>query len=291
MTLPLDILAVFALLAGGAWLADFLSMPSNRALTLTEAVGRSILYVVVALIFGGYLIFFHGDTPASLFFAGYVMEKVLSIDNLLVFAAIFMYYRIPAAQQPWILSFGIAGAIVFRLIFIAVGVGSLWLFGWMTELIFGLLVGWSAWQLWRGGDGDDAAPYDQQWYVRLAKRFSVTPAIICLITIEISDVMFAFDSVPVVIAITQDPMLIFASMIFAILGLRAMYLVLDAMRSYLVHLDKAVIAVLAFISAKLIAHATLGWHLDPNVSLGIVLAMLGAGVLASRLAPQETEVA
>lgn len=280
---PVGTIVAFVLLAAAVWLYDVLRCKqAHGEIGLREAVMRSVLYVAVALVFAGYLWVAHGSNPASLFLAGYIMEKVLSVDNLMVFAALFTYFRVAESEQHWILQYGFAGAIVFRLIFVTVGVGSLVVFGPIVEVVFGLMVAWSAWALYHATDDGEEEDYGNTWYVRFARKMSMRPEFVCLASIELADVVFAFDSVPVVIAITQDPLLVFSAMIFAILGLRAMYFVLSALRGYLVHLDKAVIVVLLFIAGKLIGHALWGWHLSPVVSCSIVLFILAIGVLASR---------
>lgn len=285
---PLMTLTVFLTLACGIWTYDVaFCRQKHRPLTFKEASLRSVLYIAVALGFGGYLAAVQGTEIMSLYLSGYIMEKVLSIDNLIVFAAVFAYFRIPLQEQPWILQYGILGAMLFRLLFITVGVGALYLFGRGTELIFGGLVAWSAWGLYQSGDSSNEVDYENCWYVRLAKKLSVHPGWICLVAIEITDVLFAFDSVPAVIAITQDPLLIFTAMMFAILGLRALYFVLASLRPFLVYLDKAVIIVLLFIAAKLIGHAVMGWHLSPVLSCFIVISILGVGVLSSLMKPMK----
>lgn len=282
---PVEAVAVFVVLAGAVWLYDVMSCRyKNRPLTFAESVSRSLLYIAVALAYGGYLLTTYGVDVFTLFLSGYVMEKVLSVDNLIVFAAVFTYFRVPLKDQPWILQYGIVGAIVFRLIFITVGVGSLLLFGWITELVFGLLVAWSAYGLYKAGE-EGETDYESTWFVKLARRCAVRPELVCLVAIEITDVLFAFDSVPAVIAITQEPLLIFSAMLFAVLGLRALYFVLAALREYLVHLDTAVLVVLVFISAKLVGHALFGWHVGPVVSCSLVLGILSLGVLASFIKP------
>lgn len=285
---PLTTMTVFAVMALAIWLYDVVATRRrDRALTFTEAVTRSLLYIAVALGFGGYLYAMQGAEVMSLYLSGYVMEKVLSVDNLIVFAAVFAYFRVPAKEQPWILQYGLIGAIVFRLIFITVGVGSIYLFGRGTEFVFGVLVAWSAWGLYQSSGGSEDVDYEQTWYVRMARRFSMQPEWVCLVAIEITDVMFAFDSVPAVIAITQDPFLVFSAMMFAVLGLRALYFVLESLRRYVCYLDQAVIVVLLFIAGKLIGHAMMGWHVGPVVSCAVVLSILGIGVLASIVKPQE----
>lgn len=311
-------LGLFALLAGVAFAFETLVNSQKKGpIGLVDATLWSGLYVIAALSFAVCLYAQKGPAAASLFLAGYVMEKVLSVDNLMVFVAIFAYFRIPDTQQHKVLHYGIIGAVVFRLVFVAVGSGSLVIFGPPVGLLFGLVVLLSAWKMRTGGDAEDV-DYSAQWYARWASRilpfvnsavddkgtFFVyrrtspgywksygTPLLMALVTIEISDVLFSFDSVPAVIAITQDPVLVYSAMIFAILGLRMLYFVLTALLRYLSRLTTAVIAVLAFIGFKLIAEsANAMWPgMDPDHylpipplgSLAVVLTILGIGVVAS----------
>ncbi len=129
--------------------------------------------------------------------------------------------------------------------------------------------------------------YNQEYSFDFDKpTLCATPLLLCLIAIEVTDVMFSFDSVPAVIAITKDPVLVYAAMIFAILGLRSLYFVLEALQQYLIHLSLAVTFVLFFISFKLIAHATIGLDVNPMVSLGIIVFILATGVLTSVIHPK-----
>ena len=292
--------AVFGVLAMGAVLVDAGAFGS-RALSLRAALWRSLVYVGVSVAFGGYLYAACGADAASRFFSGYAMEKALSVDNLMAFVAVFSYFGIPRESQPRILRWGLVGAVVFRLLFVAAGAGSLVRLGRPVEALFGLVVAWSAIAMVRGGGGDrEPVDHRTRWYARFILRFStlwfddsgaffrkvgsrwcVTEAFCCLVAIEVTDVVFSFDSVPAVIAVTQEPLLVYSAMVFAILGLRALYLLVDALARYLEHLGKAVVVVLVFIAAKLLLHAGAGVTLTPTVSLAIVLGVLGIGAVAS----------
>lgn len=298
---PLSTILVFLTLAGGSLAVDAMLSRQSRSLTLPEAITRSVAYILVACTFGLYVWHAHGADAGSRFFAGFLMEKALSVDNLMVFAAIFTYFGVQSAQQRTLLQYGIIGAVVLRFVFVAGGMGLLLALGRVTEVVFGLLVAWSAFAIMRGGDSDtEEIDYFDAWYIRAAHAvwpvtlqatdalavkikgsWHITPLFLCLLAIEISDILFSFDSVPAVIGITQDPLLVYTAVIFAILGLRALYLVLDALRSCLVHLDTAVAVILVFIAGKLIGHALFGWHVSPLTNVVIVLGCLTVGVLAS----------
>lgn len=322
-------LLAFAAIAGSIFLADLWAhRRADKPISLGNAAGWSLAYIFGAMAFAGFLFADQGQNASSLFLAGFVMEKALSVDNLMVFVAIFAYFRIPDEYQHRILHYGIIGAVVFRLIFVAIGAGALEAWGAPVALLFGVVVLWSAWKMWGGGAEQEDVDFSAQWYARWAVRilpfvnampkgrFLVwrfkqgtdtlarhgTPMLMALIAIELSDVMFSFDSVPAVIAVTQEPVLVYSAMIFAILGLRQLYFVLTALLRYLTRLGGAIIAVLAFIGAKLVVEAVQKLlplagidgpdflEIGPVTSLFVVLGLLATGVIASILWP-ETEKA
>jgi tellurite resistance protein TerC len=330
---PLTI-AVFVGLALAALLLDLLTHRSNKPITLGGAVAWSIFWVAISLGFAGFLYVQHGAQIASLFLTGYALEKVLSVDNLFVFIAIFAWFKMPDGLRHRVLYWGIIGAIVFRAIFVAIGT-SLLTFGPWVEIVFAAIVAWTGVMMLKGGSNDDEEDYSRHlayrfasklfpvWPKLLGGRFFVarrqleaevrkpenqgislatkgtlfaTPLFLCLVVVEVSDVLFAFDSVPAVIAVSRDPLIVYSAMLFAILGLRTLYFVLEALKRYLAHLEKAVIVLLFFIAAKLGLNATNhlfhhGYTIDANTSLIIVLVVLLAGIVASLLFPEKEEAA
>lgn len=329
---PLTI-AVFAGLAIFALAVDLFTHKNDKPVTLLNASLWSIFWVLISLAFAGFLYFDHGPEVASLFITGYALEKVLSVDNLFVFMAIFAWFKIPDALRHRVLYWGIIGAIVFRMIFVAIGTGLL-AFGPWVEIVFALIVAWTAVMMLKSGGNDEAEEdyskhiayrfgkklfpvwpklYGHNFFVRrevledelkkpenkgmtLAAKGTVfaTPLFLCVLVVEISDVLFAFDSVPAVIAVSREPLIVYSAMIFAILGLRTMYFVLEASKRYLVHLEKAVVALLFFIAGKLALNATNhlfhhGYDIDPNTSLIIVLFVLMIGIVASVIFPEKED--
>lgn len=293
-----------------------------RAPTLASAAIFSTLYVLSALLFSLALYIYRGPADANLFLTGYVLEKSLSVDNLMVFAAIFAYFRIEPKYQHRVLHYGIVGAVMLRLIFVMIGAGTLLLAGPIVGLVFGLVVLWSAFKMISGGEPEEV-DYSKAWYVRWTSKLwpvypimtgtffyqyvhftkagaifirHITPLFLCLVAIEISDVLFAFDSVPAVIAVARDPMIVYSAVIFAVVGLRSMYFILAALTRYLAYLSTAVIAILFFVGIKMLVQSGMElceqhgidlplWTdlflVSPTTNLMIVLGTLGLGIGAS----------
>ncbi len=324
-------IAVFVVVITGCLLLDLFSHRKDKPVSLKDAIGWSIVWILLALAFYGFLIIEYGHAKAAPFLTGYVLEKALSVDNLMVFVAIFSAFAVPEEYRHRILFFGVLGAMLFRLIFVALG-SALYAMGAWVDVLFAAIIAWTAVQMLKSGGDDEAIEdYSNHWSVRMTKKifpvwpklyhhnffapkhavdqllahpenaglevkrgaaFYATPLFLCVVTIEIADVMFAFDSVPAVIAVTKDPLLVYTAMIFAILGLRQLYFVLAALQKYLVHLAKAVICLLFFIAFKLVLNAAhhfgfTAWTVDPDTSLIIVLSILALGVLASFVFPQK----
>ena len=346
---PLETVAVFIILALGAIIIDLYAHKSDEAISLKSASLWSIFWILVSIAFGIYLWIHHGKDFAVLFFTGYGLEKALSVDNLFVMMAIFAWFKVPDIYRHRVLYWGIIGAIVFRMVFVAIGTGLLAL-GSYVELLFAAIIAWTGWMMLKSGDDDsqEDVDYSEHLAYRLVHRFFpvwprlyghnfflnqkeledaqrkhpqehlelagedpahpershpqalkkgawvATPLFLCLAVIELTDVMFAFDSVPAIIAISKEPLIVYSAMMFAILGLRTMYFVLEALKGYLVHLEKAVIVLLFFIAAKLALSASLhlfgvGYDISPVASLVIVLLTLTTGVVASFLFPEKDD--
>ncbi|MEY1238945.1 TerC/Alx family metal homeostasis membrane protein [Providencia manganoxydans] len=329
---PTETVIVFIALAIGAIAIDLFMHRSDKAITLKNAIFWSLFWVVIAMVFAVFLYLHHGSEVASLFITGYVLEKVLSVDNLFLMMAIFSWFSVPNHYRHRILYWGVIGAIVFRGIFVAIGTGLLSL-GPYVELIFAFVVAWSAVMMLKQRDDDEIEDYSQHLAYRLVKRFFpiwpkisgnaflltqkevdfelskpenqnikvgrvtkaayyATPLMLCVAIIELSDVMFAFDSVPAIIAVSREPLIVYSAMMFAILGLRTLYFVLEALKQYLVYLEKAVIVLLFFVAGKLALNATdhlwhHGYTISTNISLWVILAVLAIGVLASVIFPKK----
>lgn len=275
-----------AIILGAAVTLDIRVHRNDAVISLRDASIWSVLYVLLAMHAAWLLWQTKGAADAQLFLTGYVLEKSLSVDNLMVFAAIFTYFGVGASHQHGLLHWGIIGSVIMRLLFVALGAGSLLLVGPWMGLLFGVVVIWSAIKMLQGGGEDGVGDL---LAVRLAQKFHVSQFMFLLIIVEISDILFAFDSVPAVIAIVQDPLLVYASIMYAVVGLRSMYFILSALQRYLVYLGPAVICVLFFVGLKLIVQSAADLtgativEITPIMNLSIVLGTLGLGVLASLL--------
>ena len=321
---PLEVIVVFLAVIALSVYLDLFTHRKNAEITLKNAACWSVFWVGLALAFYAYLWVEFGKEWAALYLAGYALEKSLSVDNLMVFMAIFASFGIKGILQHRILYYGIIGALIFRAIFVAIGTGLFLASPWVG-FFFAAFVIWSAIKMLQQSDHDEEIEdYTHHWSVRFTGKFFpiykklylnhffvrhhelneaerasvtrtgwlyVTPAFLCLMAIETSDIAFAFDSVPAVIAVTHEPLLVYAAMIFAILGLRSLYFVLAALTKYLVHLSKTVICLLFFIGAKMAlqswnhAIADTGLHIPPHWSLIIIIGTLALGIIASFVFP------
>jgi tellurite resistance protein TerC len=292
-------IAVFIAVIIACLLIDLFSHKGDKAVSVKSAGLWTLLWIAVSLAFAGFIWATHGAEDSFLFLSGYALEKALSIDNLFVMMAIFAAFKIDDKYQHRVLYYGILGAMILRMIFVALGVGFINQFGDVAMTVFGLFIIWSAVKMMLPGNHEDEIHYEKSWTIKLLKKIwpvhsklegnkffvgrAMTPLFMCLLTIEFADILFAFDSVPAVIAITGKPFLIYTSNIFAILGMRSMYFCLSALKRNLAHLEKSVIATLVFIGVKMLGDVFLGWHISAAVSLLVILGLMTIGVVTSLL--------
>jgi predicted tellurium resistance membrane protein TerC len=240
----------------------------------------TLFIVVLALGFAAFVLHTQGQERALEFVSGYVLEGSLSIDNLFVFLVLFQSFGLTVGQQHRALIYGVLGAIVLRAFFIVAGVALLDRFEAM-HYIFGALLLYAAWRLLRQKRGRQAPPTISQWVQNRGWR--VSPLLLAVLAIEITDVVFAIDSVPAVLGVTHDTFIVYTSNIFAILGLRSLYFVLQSLlhRLHLLHYGLA--AVLAFVGGKMIAAR---WFEIPTLwSLVVILGTVAIFAAASLLIP------
>jgi tellurite resistance protein TerC len=252
----------------------------SGSLRFRSALGWTIFLGLLALGFAGFIFFTQGQEHALEFLSGYVLEGSLSIDNLFVFLVLFQNFGLSVGQQHRALSYGILGAIVLRALFIVTGVALLDRFAAM-QYVFGALLLYAAWRLVRQKKGREAPPSFSQWINRRGWR--VSPFLLAVLTIELTDVIFAIDSVPAVLAVTHDTFIVYTSNIFAILGLRSLYFVLQGLLHQLHLLHYGLAIILAFVGGKMIAAR---WFEIPTIwSLLIILSTVAIFAAASLLLP------
>lgn len=274
-----------------------------HAVGFREAVGWSVFYIGVALGFGVALGVLSGWDLGAQYFAGYIVEKSLSADNLFVFVIIMTTFAVPAEHQQRVLTFGILAALLLRVVFILLGAVLLAAFSFMF-LVFGLVLIATAVQLFRHRDEDPSIDdnvvvafarrrlpitdrYDGSSLVTdLDGRRMLTPLFLVLVAIGSVDVLFALDSIPAVYGVTDEPFIVFAANAFALLGLRALYFLVSGLLDRLVYLSTGLSVILAFIGVKLVLHYLHGQYDDvPEVatltSLIVIVAILTVTVIAS----------
>ena len=270
------------------------------------------IWVGLALTFGVVVWFWKGGSSAQQYFAGYLIEYSLSVDNMFVFIVIFSYFKIPLRYQHQVLFYGILGAIVFRGLFIAIGVALIERFHWIIY-IFGVFLLYTAYRVAKGSN-EDIHPEDNPVLKFAQKRFRstprfdgqklftmengkrlATPLFICLLFVEFTDIVFALDSIPAIFAITRDPFIILTSNVFAVLGLRALYFLLAGGLEKLHLLNYGLAIVLGFVGVKMLLEAVScdsGWYCQDHhvsipiwLSLIVIILTLGITTLLSFLIP------
>jgi tellurite resistance protein TerC len=280
-----------------------LGMLNRRAhrIGFREALAWSGMWIALAAAFAILVFFWHGRTPALEFVTGYVVELSLSVDNLFVFLVIFRYFKVPGEQQHKVLFWGILGALLMRGLFILAGVTLIRRFAWITY-VFGALLIFSGIKLLRQGE-TEIHPERNPVLVLFRRAFPVTkdyvggkfflrshglyatPLFVVLLVIETTDVLFAVDSIPAVLAITLNAFIVYTSNIFAILGLRSMYFALAGMMDLFHYLHYGLSIVLIFIGVKMLGSHY--FHIPTAWALAVVLLVLAASILASLLHPRK----
>ena len=301
----------------GLLLFDFLvHVRKAHVPTLGEAARWSALYVGVALLFGVGVLLLGGTAPGSEYFAGYVTEKALSVDNLFVFLIIMSSFRVPREDQQKVLLFGIVFSLVARTGFIFLGAALINTFAWVFYL-FGLILLLTAGNMLKPeGEGSRTA---DNLVVRLARRVlhttdrydgdklftvhegrrALTPMLLVMVAIGGTDILFALDSIPAIFGLTQDTFIVFTATAFSLLGLRQLFFLIDGLLDRLIYLSYGLAAILAFIGSKLVLHALHENNvpfinngepvpvveISTGLSLSVILGTLSLTVAASLLSP------
>ena len=265
-----------------------------------EALIWSAVWIALAAIFAVVIYFWHGRTPSLEFVTGYVIELSLSVDNLFVFLLIFRYFQVPPGHQHKVLFWGILGALIMRAVFIAAGVGLIQRFHWIVY-VFGAFLVYSGTKLFRQGEAEihpEKNPvlrlfrrwvpvtkdYEgDKFFVRRTGLFA-TPLLVVLVVVETTDLLFAVDSIPAILAITRDAFIVYTSNVFAILGLRSMYFALAGMMEMFRYLHYGLSVVLMFVGTKMmLSHY---YEIPTVVALGAVAGILLLSVVVSVLRPK-----
>ena len=269
-------------------------------MSLREALLRSVGWILVAALFNAGVYTAVGPQQGLEFTAGYLLEEALSVDNLFVFVLIFETFKVPSTYQHRVLFWGIIGAVVLRGLFIGAGTALVQRFTWVM-FVFGAILVWTAWKLFRGADEDSDPAQNpafrafkkvvpsvsefrgNHFSVREHGKWLATPLLAVLVLVETSDVLFALDSIPAVFGVTKDPFIVYTSNIFAILGLRSLYFLLAGIMHRFVYLKTGLAVVLAFVGGKMIVHPWV--HVHIAVSLGIIAFVLTATIASSLIWP------
>jgi tellurite resistance protein TerC len=272
-----------------------------HAVKFREAFIGSLMWIALAAIFATVVFFWHGRAASLEFVTGYVIELSLSVDNLFVFLLIFRYFRVPPVHQHKVLFWGILGALIMRAIFIVVGVGLIRRFHWIVYL-FGALLVYSGIKL-LGQEGAEIHPeknpvlrvfrrwvsvtndyHGDKFFIRTPGLFA-TPLLVVLLVVETTDLLFAVDSIPAVLAITLDVFIVYTSNVFAVMGLRSMYFALAGMMERFRYLHYGLAVILMFVGAKmLVSHYV---DIRTEIALGAVAAILLVSVGASMWDPKK----
>jgi predicted tellurium resistance membrane protein TerC len=275
-------LSWFALIGAlAALLIIDLVVMRGREITLRGAAIASALWVGVALAFFGVLLATGGD--ASSFLAGYLVEKSLSLDNVFVFLLVFAAFGIAGAERHRLLSYGIVLALVLRAVFIVAGAAALHAFGWLSFVFAAFLI-WTGWKMFRHRHDHDS---ESAIVTKLTRMLPIGTAGAALVGIAAVDILFAVDSVPAILAITDDTFIVFAANAFALLGLRPLFFLVSDLVDRLYYLKTALAALLVFIGAKMAAAEFVG-KIGPEISLPVIALILGTGVAASLLRSSRT---
>ncbi|MFE1309529.1 TerC/Alx family metal homeostasis membrane protein [Streptomyces sp. NPDC058755] len=307
----LTIVGLAALIA-----VDFFIGRKPHDVSIKEAGVWTVVWIALAGLFGLGLLVFGGGQPAGEFFAGFITEKSLSVDNLFVFVLIMAKFAVPSQYQQRVLLVGVLIALALRVVFIAAGAAIIASFSWVFYL-FGAFLIWTAWKLIqeaRAEEEDEA--YEENRLLKAAeRRFGVadryhstklwvqengkrvmTPMLVVVLAIGTTDVLFAMDSIPAIFGLTQDPYIVFTANAFALMGLRQLYFLIGGLLKKLVHLSYGLSVILGFIGVKLVLHALheSGVHVPEisiPVSLGVICTVLVVTTITSLMATRKQAAA
>ncbi|HCY42129.1 MAG TPA: hypothetical protein DHV48_12370 [Prolixibacteraceae bacterium] len=268
----------------------------SHEIKFREAITWSAVWIALALIFNVGIWYYFGEVKAIEFLTGYLVEKSLSVDNIFVFVLIFSAFQVPAQYQHRVLFWGVFGALIMRAIFIFAGISLITKFHWIIY-VFGAFLIFTGYKIAR----DEGTKINisespvlkfirkyipvtnefsgSKFLIKLNSKWHATPLMLVLVLVETTDLIFAVDSIPAILAITSDPFIVYTSNVFAILGLRSLYFALAGSLKYFTYLHYGLAAILVFVGIKMLISDF--YKFDPFVSLGIITMILGASVAAS----------
>lgn len=271
-----------------------------HAVSIREATVWSVIWIALGLAFGVGVWSWLGAERGGEYFAGYLIEKALSVDNIFVFAMVFAYFAVPSQYQHRVLFWGVVGAIVFRAIFIVGGAELLKQFHWLIY-VFGAILLVTGLKMAFGGETDvhpernpllrlfrrffpmTSEYHGQRFFIRRAGALVATPLFAVLLVVETTDILFAIDSIPAIFAVTREPFIVFASNAFAILGLRSLYFVLADMMHRFTYLKVGLGGILVFAGVKMFLSES-PYKVDIWLSLAIIAVILVSSIVASLVA-------
>lgn len=282
---------------------DLFMHKDAHVISVKEAAVWSVIWVGVATIVGGLIWWYFGSEFGMQYFAGYLIEKSLAVDNVFVWAMIFSYFAVPREYQHRVLFYGVVGALVFRAIFIGAGSALIASYAWVLYIFGAFLILTGIKMMKQRNEHFDVSnskilklfrrfirttdEYEGQKFLTRKKGILfATPLLAVLVLVEVTDIIFAVDSIPAIFAITQEPFLVFASNALAILGLRAMYFLLADLMHRFIYLKIGLSLVLVFVGIKMIVgHAF--FKIPTAISLGVVVVLIAVSVIASLVSTRE----
>jgi tellurite resistance protein TerC len=276
----------------------------SREITVGDALIWTGLWITLAMLFNLFIYQYFGKQQAIEFFTGYIIEKSLSVDNIFVFILIFSYFQVPTSYQHKVLFWGILGALVMRVIFIFAGIELIHRFHWLIY-IFGAFLIFTGVRMVVAGDvkiEPDKNPVvrlirkifpvtsnfeGDRFFVRRNAKLWATPLFVVVILVETTDLIFAVDSIPAILAITDDPFIVYTSNVFAILGLRSLYFAISGIEKYFHYLKYGLAAILVFVGTKMCLSDY--YKIPIEVSLTVIVSVLAIAILASVIFPEKRD--
>lgn len=302
---PLALLwAIFVVSLAGMLFVDLRLSRSESAISLRSAGLRTLMWAVCALLYCGAISILLSPAKAAEFLTGYLIEESLSVDNLFVFILIFSFFNVGPAQQPRVLKWGILGAVVLRLGLILLGTFLVSRFQWVF-LVFGVVLLYSAYSMAFGAEKEFnpnenilfrglrrvlpmTGMHGNRFLAKIDGRWHATPLFLTVAVVEFSDLVFALDSIPAIFSITTDPFIVYTSNIFAIMGLRALYFLVQGLVQIFAYLKFGVALILAFVGIKMLIAQWV--HISTLASLLVIASVLTGSILLSLYRPPNSSI-